>query len=225
MFYAGVSAAGGNVERQTLDTFVFSALDPLPPASAILPPVAVLPATSNTGVLSISVATLIDGNFSQSTSAVLSLLVDPLSRGNSSSVIVSGCATLSGTLNVTLTSTPSSNQLPVLSSACLTGQFQQVSLSGPGSSCVRSSAQDQLITSQQLTLFLHSCQPGSSGSVLSLGAIIGIVVGAVLALLVAGVVIFLLARPDFILRLQRPASDDSITANTNSPYATNYRRM
>jgi hypothetical protein len=165
-----------------------------PPASSTRPTtppltttaVTVLPSQNNSATLVLPAGPiLINGTFQQSNTGVLVVSLSPNALGGQqSAIVVTGCANVSGSLVLSLADPiNATTQLPLLQSPCLSGSFQNISLSGAGAACSRSGG--QLADTGSLTVLLQaSSSPACSNSGNGGPNIVAIAAGATAAVIV-----------------------------------------
>jgi hypothetical protein len=102
-------------------------------------------------------------------------------------LVVSSCANLSGSLVLTLLRPLNTSEaaVPVLSSSCLSGRFDTVTVVGPAaSSCEQAaSASSQVIQGNSLSILVHSSCSSNLTIIVACATVGGVVLLAILAAL------------------------------------------
>jgi hypothetical protein len=154
------------------------------PSASMVPSASLVPSVSNQATLFISGPVVVNGSFAQSPAGTLVLAA--VIASNVPLITVLGCSNVSGALVLQLNrSVVSDTLLPLLSSPCLTGTFDSISVTG-SSTCVRAGAQSQ--SAGILSVFLQSC------SSLNVPLIIGLAGAGLLVLASAAVASAILYR-------------------------------
>jgi hypothetical protein len=158
-------------------------------------------AVTNTAVLTVHGPTLINGSYVQPPQATLQVTAGDIGilllslfptraylSPKTVPLVVSSCANISGSLVLTLTRPLNASEtvVPVLSSTCLSGRFDTVTLVGPpaASGCEQSaSASSQVIQGNSVSILVHSSCSSNLSIIIACATIGGVVLLAILAAL------------------------------------------